>query len=554
MSAKADADDAAPNTVLIRISPDQYRRTIADVFGGSIAVTGRFVEPGIRDDGLLAVGASRMSVTSAGLESADAMARDVAAQVFDAKYRAVVMPCQPRAEDAPDDHCAAEFIGTAGRLLFRRALSEDELRSHVQVANAAAEAAADFYAGLRVTLQNMLISPDFLFRREQSVADDDGVYRLTSYSRAARLSFFLWGATPDDELLKASESGALLTQEGLEKQVDRLMASPRLETGLRAFFVDMLGFDAFETLNKDTAIFPKFTAAITRDAQEQTLRTISDLLLHRNADYREIFTTRRTFLTPSLAALYGVPLMHDTENGAADPWIEYTYPEDDPRAGILTHASFVALHSHPGRSSPTSRGKALREHLLCQKVPPPPGDVDFSLVQDISNPEYKTARQRLSVHAAQPACSGCHAITDPIGLALENFDGGGSLRTHENGALIDTSGELNGARYENAAGLNSALHADPDVPLCLIKRVYAYAVHRAPLGMDLPTFERFSQIFAKEGYRIRPLIRAMATDEAMYRGPKPKRKLPPRPILAVDSTATDQLSARTETGSEEFAR
>ena len=127
---------------------------------------------------------------------------------------------------------------------------------------------------------------------------------------------------------------------------------------------------------------------------------------------------------------------------SADGWMPFTLPPSDARAGILAQPSFLSLHSHPGRSSPTLRGKALREIFLCQKVPDPPGNVNFKLVQDTSNPNYKTARQRLTAHRTSPTCAGCHKIMDPVGLAMENFDSIGGFRSTENGAAIDAGGDI----------------------------------------------------------------------------------------------------------------
>ena len=142
-------------------------------------------------------------------------------------------------------------------------------------------------------------------------------------------------------------------------------------------------------------------------------------------------------------------------------WQPYEFPPNDPRAGILSQVSFVALHSPPGRSSPTLRGKALREIMLCQRVPAPPGNVEFKIVQDTNNPEYKTARARLDVHRTNPVCAGCHKLIDPMGLALENFDGDGAYRTSENGAKIDASGALDGVTFTDAVGLGKAMHDNP---------------------------------------------------------------------------------------------
>ena len=240
----------------------------------------------------------------------------------------------------------------------------------------------------------------------------------------------MWNSNPDDLLLKAAEDGSLQTDKGLAKQVDRMIASPEVESGVRAFFSDMLGLDKFDVLSKDAKFFPRFTPAAKRDAPEQTLRTIVDHVVHRQGDYRDLFTTRRTFMTRALAAMYGVPLVETTDNARPMRWLPYTYPDGDPRAGILSQASFVALYSGAGRTSPTDRGKNFRMNILCQAVPPPPPDIDFTLIQDISNPKFKTVRDRLEAHRTNPTCAGCHRLMDPMGLAFENFDACGRFSDH----------------------------------------------------------------------------------------------------------------------------
>jgi len=411
------ADDSKPagsDAVTRRLSQEQYRKVVSDLFGPSIKVGGRF-EPDIRRDGLLAMGASQVSVTASGLEEYDKIARNVAAQVVSEAHRDTLIPCKPVNAKQPDDACAGQFLSETGRMLYRRPLTQDELGSRVKVANDSAMGLKDFYSGLGIALATMLESPKFLFRQEIAEPDTDhsGQYRMEAYSKASQLSFFLWNAAPDPELLAAAEKGDLNSEKGLAKQVDRMIASPRLQGGVRAFFTDMLDFDEFETLAKDSMIFPKFNTKVAKDAQEQTLRTITNTLLVEKGDYRDIFTTRKTFLSPVLASVYQVPLVAPAGN-----WSPYEFPECDPRAGIVSQVAFVALHSHPGRSSPTLRGKAVREVLLCQKVPTPPANVNFTLVQDTKNPQFKTARARLHAHATDATCAGCHKIMDPIGLGL----------------------------------------------------------------------------------------------------------------------------------------
>jgi hypothetical protein len=527
---------APQEAVVRRLTGEQYHAIIRDVFGPTIAFGGHF-EPGLKVNGLAAAGTSTIGVTPAGMEQYDAMARAIADQVVSADYREQMIPCTPAAAKKADDACARQFLGSVGRLLYRRPLPASSLASHVVAAHAAAEATHDFYQGVALSLAAMLSSPQFLFRDAEIEADPDnkGGHRLDAYSKASELSFFLWNAGPDLALLTAAEKGELETQKGLERQVDRMMASPRLEAGLRAFFMDNFAFDEFADLTKDVVLFPKFSAQATSDAQEQTLKTVVQLLLKEKGDYRDLFTTRKTFLTPELGAIYRVPLVDNRPTGTPDGWAPYEFAADDRRAGILTHMSFTALHSPAGRGSPTLRGKALREVILCQKVPPPPGNVQFNIVQDTNNPLYKTARDRLTAHRANPACAGCHKITDPMGLALENFDGAGEYRTAENGKAIDTSGELDGIAFADAEGLGKAVHDNPATASCLVNRLASYALGRAPGAGEAPWINYLQTAFAADGYRVPDLMREISVSEAFY-----QRALPRPPATATASNAAQQ--------------
>jgi hypothetical protein len=287
--------------------------------------------------------------------------------------------------------------------------------------------------------------------------------------------------------------------------VDRMLASPRLEDGVRAFFDDLFAFDDFDTLSKDPTVYPFFTGVTVGDAREQTLRTVVDHLITKKGDYRDLYTTRSTFISPSLAALYNMP--------APPGWTPYEFSPDSPRAGMLTQISFLAVHAHPGRSSPTRRGKALRELLLCQNVPPPPPNVDFSALE---NPDahYRTQRERVQVHLKNPTCAGCHKIMDPMGLALENFDGAGRFRATENGAKIDTSGNLDGKKFDDVIGLTQTLHDAPALTSCLVQRLYSYGSGGSTSADDRPLLQYLNTRFAKQGYRIPDLLRTIALSDA----------------------------------------
>ncbi len=540
----AMADDTVAGPVAMRrLTQDQYKQIVNDIFGPTVTLGGRF-EPDMRDAGLLAVGAAQVSVTASGLEQYDLMARSIASQVVDEQHRKLLIPCKPASDTAADDACAKQFLGKVGRLLYRRPLTQHELDAEVAAANAATAKTDDFYNGVGLALAGLLESPEFLFRQEVIEPDPDhpGTYRLNAYSKASRLSFFLWNAAPDPELLAAAESGDLNTESGLKKQVNRLMASPRLEIGVRAFFGDMLGFDGFSTLAKDTTLYPKFTSQVLRDAQEQTMRTIVDHVLVQKGDYRDLFTTDKTFLTPLLASIYKVQVAFP--EGVLDPWVAYQYPKDAEQAGILTEASFVGLHSHPGRSSATIRGKALRNIVLCQKVPDPPGNVNFNLVQDTNNPNFKTARQRLEAHRTQATCAGCHKIMDPVGLSMENFDTIGGFRTTENGAPIDASGELDSAKFSDVIGMGKAVHDNPATAACIVNRVYEFGAGHAPTKPENTWIGgTLAKQFADGGYKFTDLLRDVATSDVFYRATPPQTGAldTPKAKLASDTTGNQEV-------------
>ena len=519
IAAPEVAKASAGQVVMRRLTPEQYEQIIAQTFGADLRAVARFSDQ-TRESGLIAVKSGRITVTGPELEQFDGLARGIAEQVVDKDHRDVLIPCKPASEKEADDACARQFLNVVGRNLYRRPLTAPEAAAFVKAAGDAARSTRSFYDGLAFALSGMLITPDFLFRIETAGTDPTGLpATIDAYSKAARLSFFLWNTQPDEALLKAAERGDLDRPKELSAQVDRMIASRRFETAMRAFFSDLLMFDEFNALNKDALIYPRFTQQVTKDAQEQTLRTLIDLLLKRRGDYREIFTTRKTFLTPALGALYAVPVPKATPNMEPANWVPIEYPPGDARAGIVTHASFVALHSHPGRSSPTLRGKALREVLLCQRVPDPPGNVSFTVVQDTTNPLYKTARERLNAHATEAMCTGCHKITDPMGLALDVFDGAGGYRSHENGAAIDGSGVLDGVAFKNAAELGQALHDNPSVPKCLVTRLTSYALGRVPVAGEKFWLERLQAGFAADGFRMPDLVKKIAISPEFFMTP-----------------------------------
>jgi len=517
---------AVPNSQIgatRRTTESQYRHTIADIFGNDIQVNGRF-EPEGREHLLLAIGSSMLSISAAGFEQYFSMGKGISDQVLSAKRRDQFVPCAPADPKAADDKCATAFINKYGRLLFRRPLTGEEVQPRVALAAAATTQTNDFYSGLRMALTSLLTAPQFLFRVEtvELVDKKKDAWRLDGYSKAARLSYLMWDASPDEALLSAAAAGELHTQHGLEKQIDRLLASSRLEAGARAFFTDMLQLDKYESTTKDASIYPKFSQLVAESGKEQTLKTMVDLLVTKSGDYRDIFTSRDTFIDRSLASIYQVPYLGD------GGWTPYTFADDSDRAGVLTQLTFLAVFSHPGRSSPTKRGVAINEIFQCIPTPTPPANVDFSIVNDTANPELKTVRARLMAHAEDESCSGCHIKSDALGLSLERFDSLAQPRLLENGAPIDVTSELDKKPFEGAAGLGKALRENAKVPMCLVRNVYAYGIGQEPGLDDRAYLETQNKQFAQDGYRLRTLLRRIASSPNFFKAPQSDSGVAPK--------------------------
>jgi hypothetical protein len=534
-SATRPALGAARIVAMRRLSESQYRNIIADVFGPDVVVAGR-IEPVVRPvHELIANGATDASISPAGLEQFDAMGRNIAAQVFGEQRRAQFVGCAPKDEKLADPACAAKVLAPLGRYLFRRPMSAAEQAFYVKLANDGAGPTGSFYKGLELSLAAMLVSPKFLYVVETAEPDPakPGALRLDNYSRAAQLSFLLWNTTPNDRLLRAAEAGQLTDQAQLTTIADAMVKSPRFEQGVRAFFADMLLFEKFDELSKDPVVYPYFNQEVAQALPEQMLRTITGHLLARNGDYRQLFTTTHTYMTRALSGIYQVPVKRSVG------WEPYDFSPGDERAGLVGQAGFLALYSHSGRSSPTLRGRAIRELLMCEPVPNPPGNVNFTAVQDTSNKAKPTARIRLSEHATDPSCSGCHKITDPVGLSLERFDGVGMFRKTENDAPIDATGLMDGATFSGAEGLGKTMAASASTTQCVSMRALSYATGRSSDDVS-SLVEPLEQRFAAGGYNIRALFLQVATMPEAYQVVTKPLQTPPAHIsMASNSSEKD---------------
>jgi hypothetical protein len=528
--APQSAAKAEPFAMSVRrVTESQYRNIIRDTFGPGMQLNARF-EPELRDAGLQSIGSAQLSITTSGFEQYFALAKSVAGQVVSEKKRADLVACTPADPKVKGDACTRSVIERYGKNLFRRPLTDAEIASRLNIAADGTARVADYYEGLRLALASLLLDPEFLFRVEEAEPDpaNPGQYRLAAYSKASRLSFLLWDSAPDEALLQATISGDIHVDAILKAQVARMIASPKLKDGAKAFFTDMLQFEYFDSLTKDGTTYPKFSQKVADSAREQTLLTLLDLLVEQNRDYRDIFTSNETFINRALAPVYKVPYLSRQE------WTKYTFPDDAERSGILTQITFLSLFSHPAASSPTKRGIKVNEIFMCQPTPDPPADVDFSKVQAL---DKGTVRTRLMAHKENAGCAVCHRRSDPPGLSLEHFDGIGQLRKFENGQLIDVSADVDGVRFSGAKGLGQMLRDDKKVPECLVRNVYAYGIGRSPVIKDEDYLIDETKAFVADGYRFKDLLINIATSPGFYKVAKPTGLAPAKLPTKVQTTA-----------------
>ena len=491
---------------LRRLTQRQFKRSLEDLLSPELTIPD-LAEPDVESGGLLSVGASVASLSAHGVESLEDVVRSITTQAMaldDLRER--LAPCLSETQ-IDLDSCGRETFSSFGRRAWRRPLSEVELNALLGIMNRAYEVLDDHHSAIRYGLSAILQSPNFIFRSELGLSIDGEPSTtphrpLNAWELATRLSYFLWNSTPDDELLDAAERGELATFEGLKTQANRLLASERSREAVRTYFEEHLHLYALKRLRKDPTLFEHYYNELGLDARDETLKLIEHIVFEREDDIRTLLTTRETFLNPSLSSLYRVPSPNEDGFG----WVEY--PEGHPRAGLLGQVSFLGLHSHAVSSSATLRGKAIRSLFLCQSIPTPPVDVDTSIPEPSGM--TRTLRERVAEHLENPSCAGCHLLTDPIGLGLEQFDAIGRWRTTDHDALIDPSGDLDEIPFDTPIELAERIRSHPAFVPCMVETVSRYAIGRAPSMEERLQLEVLADRFERGGHLFKGLLLEIA--------------------------------------------
>ena len=441
----------------------------------------------------------------------------------DTPSRRTIFSCRPPADavasGTDEVACAREILGRQGRRAFRRPVTEADLEMLLGFFHMG-RADGDFDAGIEMALRRVLVSPDFLFRRER---DPEGVaagapYLIGEFELASRLSFFLWSSIPDDELLGLAERGELRRPGVLEAQVQRMLADPRARTLVDNFGGQWLYLRNMALVSPDPYAFADFDANL-REAMAREMELFLDSQMREDHSVLELLTSDQTFVNERLAKHYGIPSVYGNHFRRITLSGEF-----EPRRGLLGKGSLLTVTSYAHRTSPVVRGKWLLENVLGTPPPPPPADVPALAENDDSGDPPQSVRERLEAHRANPVCASCHRVMDPLGFALENFDGIGRWRTtSEAGTPIDAAGELaDGTPVDGPASLRTALLRRPENFVTTVtEKLLTFGLGRGVEYYDAPAVRQIIRASADDDYRWSALIAGIARSVPfqMRRGP-----------------------------------
>ncbi len=506
----SDAIEASPGG-LVRLTPDEYVSSVRDLVGApSLAIRVTDAAPILTERGAREL-------------------RDAAEAVLDARaeWTAEVVPCDTDGDVAPA--CLDAFFDGFAARAYRRPLTAEE-RAGLRETFATASAELSPADAMDVLVEVVLLSPQVVYRQELGVADASlpaNVHRLTDHEVAARLSYALWGTTPDGALLARASEGGLSSAAEVQDEAQRMVADPRARRMLQGFVGSWLGLDGspahggLETASKDEALYPDDSPALRAAMRTEIEELVRWSLEEDGGRIDTLLTTRRAYLNGPLADLYGV--RHD---GGGDDWRWLELPEGE-RAGLLTRAGFLSVYAGSRVSSPIRRGVFVLEEVVCSPLgDPPPAASDVVIdgdpvIGDDGNPLVRTVREDVHARTRGAECAGCHDTINPVGFAFEHYDALGIFRTTEqiSGLSIDASGALFRAGdadgpVEDAVEMSERLAGSERARTCMADRLVT-DLYGAPAASGLSDCARSAaRDAALRTGRIEDVVLAIVSDDA----------------------------------------
>lgn len=433
-----------------------------------------------------------------------------------AAWLATYGSCDPTS----DETCARQLYEAFARAAFRRPLSDDE-RNWLAHSWAALPARASTVQRLEVMGELILQAPQFLYPYAQGTAGG-AANALDGYARAERLSYFLWDAPPDAELLEAAAAGELATPDGMRAQAERLLGDERAKPVLRSFLADWLELGgatilpSLEDTPKDAKLFPGFDSALRQSMRRELEMFMDYVMFEADGSLETLFTSTHAYVNAPLAKLYGV-----TGPDRADEW---AWVELNPRqrAGMLTRAGFLAVHATQNVTSPIRRGVYLLKEVLCAKLPSPPANVDNTPLEITG--AIDTVREATLQRTGNPTCGACHMRINELGFAFEHYDAIGRWQDAEaqTGAAVDASADLSKSgsslqgSVDGALELSELLARSPEVAGCATKRWFEIALKRSPVELDACSVQQIQTKVGESGSIRQLLLALVESDSFLY--------------------------------------
>ncbi len=444
---------------LRRLTSTEYAATVYDLLGvevdASLLLPEDWRQPFDNDY-------TTQNASQALIDGAELLASDVAGLALEPGLRDATVGCTPAGPT--DAACFEDFLAQFGRRALRRPLTDDDLARYGALISEAEET-GDFYDAVEVAIRAFLQHPEFLYRVEigNPVEGQPDVFALNNYEVATRLSYLFWGSTPSDDLLDLADEGSLREPEDIRAAAEDMMLDVRARERIGRFHSLWLGYEQLPH-------GPELAGAM----QDETQALIDRVIFDDGMPWQELLRSSQTWVDATLAEHYGLP------TPAQPGWVDYA---DTGRKGLLSHGSFLSAMAKVDDSSPTKRGILVRTRLMCQVIPPPPPTVDV----DMTEPEEGTCKEDFyrEQHLSADGCVSCHALMDPIGLGLENYDHTGAFRTVENddeSCVISGQGELDGQSFSGPAELSDLLIDSGALNRCVAEQLYRFAMGRSELA------------------------------------------------------------------------
>jgi hypothetical protein len=405
---------------------------------------------------------------------------------------------------ASEDGCARTILATLARRAYRRPVTAGDVDTLMQFYTSGRRDGT-FDAGIEKALRRLLADPEFVYRREVPPANvaAGAVYRISDLALASRLSFFIWSSIPDDELLTLAAQGRLHDPATLDKQVRRMVADSRSTALIRNFAGQWLNLRALDTVQPNPGVYPDFDDNL-RAAFRHEVELLFDNIVHDDRSVLDLLNADYTFVDERLARHYGIPNVYGSRFRRVS-----LGPDFEMRRGLLGKGALMSVTSQATRTSPVTRGKWFLETFLGIS-PPQPAMVPplKPTVQDSAgNTKEPTMRERMDMHHASPACASCHSLFEPIGIALENFDGIGAWRLQDEGQAIDASGVLaSGTKIDGVASLRQLLMQNSEQFVRVMTgKLLTYGLGRGLDDQDMPLVRSIVRDAAASDYRFSTL-------------------------------------------------